>query len=323
LATLRLVPASGNALEIANDQALVGRDPACDIVLNDGSVSRRHARLERRGASWAIVDQGSANGTFIDSHRVTDATLRDGQELRLGSVSFRVELPAASAETTRPAVPEETVLQATPLPAPPLPPKAAPSPPAQDTAPPPPPRFAGRPSGPTAASPVPQMVPDPGAPPPRKGKGPFFWMVTGCFGCLTMVVLSIALVAGGCFVWTRGPVEVVNAELRDLRQGKVDDAYGRLSSEYKATLSRSSFERAVADHPILAGSTEPSFWSWSVHIVNDRGRVNGKLTAASGQQEDAAFALVKESGEWKIAAIRLGDSDLNGSLTTEPPDVSP
>jgi hypothetical protein len=50
--------------------------------------------------------------------------------------------------------------------------------------------------------------------------------------------------------------------------------------------------------------------------------VNGKLAAASGQQEDVAFALVKESGEWKIASIRLGDSDLDGSLAVEPPDVS-
>ena len=121
MATLRLIPASGSALEIPRDQALVGRDPACDIVLNDGSVSRRHARIERRGAVWAVVDQGSANGTFIDSHRVTDATLRDGQELRLGSVSFRVELAGSAVETPPRAEPHETVVQGTPPPVPPAP----------------------------------------------------------------------------------------------------------------------------------------------------------------------------------------------------------
>jgi hypothetical protein len=310
-------------LEIPRDQALVGRDPACDIVLNDGSVSRRHARIERRGQAWAVVDQGSANGTFIDSNRVTDATLRDGQELRLGSVSFRVELAGSAVETPPRAEPDETVLQGTPPPVPPSPPKFPTPPPPRGAAPPPPPpsRFAGRPGG--SASPVAPMVPDVGAPAPRKGKGPLFWAVTGCFGCLTMVVLSVALVAGGCYVWTRAPVDAVNAELRDLRQAKVDDAYARLASQYKARLSRPDFERAIAGHPALAGSSEPGFWSWSVHIVNDRGRVSGKLTSASGQQETAVFALVKESGEWKIASIQLGDSDIDGSAPAEPLDVSP
>ena len=167
------------------------------------------------------------------------------------------------------------------------------------------------------------MVPDAGALAPRKGKGPLFWIVTGCFGCLTMVVLFVALIAGGFYVWTRGPVDVVNAELRDLRQGKSDDAYARLTSQYQSSLSRADFERALAAHPALADSRAPRFLSWSVSVVNDRGRVSGTLTSSSGPQENAVFLLLKESGEWKIAAIRLGGSDLDGSVSTDPNDVSP
>jgi hypothetical protein len=118
-------------------------------------------------------------------------------------------------------------------------------------------------------------------------------------------------------------VEAVNAELRDIRQGKVDDAYARLGSQYKARLSRAAFERAIADHPALAESGEPAFWSWSVQIVNDRGRVSGRLASASGRQENAVFALVKESGEWKIASIQIGDIDIDGSSPAEPLDASP
>ena len=71
---------------------MVGREPTCDVVVSDGSVSRKHAILERRGDGWAIVDQGSANGTFVDSQRVTDVALRNGQELRFGAMAFRVEI---------------------------------------------------------------------------------------------------------------------------------------------------------------------------------------------------------------------------------------
>src|SRR5512141_870322 len=69
MSQLRLVPVSGPPVEV-NGPSMVGRDPSCEIVVTDGSVSRRHARLEprgARGAEWWVVDQGSANGTFVNS----------------------------------------------------------------------------------------------------------------------------------------------------------------------------------------------------------------------------------------------------------------
>ena len=70
MATLRLVPASGSPIEVVGDKTVVGRDASCDVVINDVSVSRKHARLERWGPKWAVVDQRSANGTFLDGQRV-------------------------------------------------------------------------------------------------------------------------------------------------------------------------------------------------------------------------------------------------------------
>ena len=60
-------------------------------MIDDKSVSRRHAALERRGSGFAVVDQGSANGSFVNGEQVSEASLYDGQELRLGMVPFRVE----------------------------------------------------------------------------------------------------------------------------------------------------------------------------------------------------------------------------------------
>jgi hypothetical protein len=100
MAMLRLVPATGMPVEVAQDSVLIGRDPACEIVLTDGSVSRKHARIERRGEAWFVVDQGSANGTFVEGDRVTETELLDGQDVRFGAVGFRVETDGAYAGAT-------------------------------------------------------------------------------------------------------------------------------------------------------------------------------------------------------------------------------
>jgi predicted component of type VI protein secretion system len=91
LPDLKLVPiAGGAALDLRAERVVLGRDPGVDIVLNDPSVSRRHAVIERRGVFWVVLDQQSANGTWLDDRRVTEAALQGGQRLRLGAVAFTV-----------------------------------------------------------------------------------------------------------------------------------------------------------------------------------------------------------------------------------------
>ena len=86
------------------DRSLVGRDRTAEVRIKESSVSRKHATIEHRGAEWVIVDNGSANGTFLDGLQVAEAVLRDGQTLRLGAVSFRVEIeiPPSPTQTLRP-----------------------------------------------------------------------------------------------------------------------------------------------------------------------------------------------------------------------------
>ena len=88
MATLRLVPVSGPAIDEVKDPTVVGRDPSCEIVVTDGSVSRRHARLERRAGAWWVVDQGSANGTYVNSLKIAEQALKNNQELRFGAMAF-------------------------------------------------------------------------------------------------------------------------------------------------------------------------------------------------------------------------------------------
>jgi predicted component of type VI protein secretion system len=87
---LTLVPAEGEAFPLTRDRVVVGRDASADLVVRDKSVSRRHATLERQGEGYVVVDEKSANGTWIDGQRVTKAALAAGQRIRFGAVAFEV-----------------------------------------------------------------------------------------------------------------------------------------------------------------------------------------------------------------------------------------
>jgi hypothetical protein len=68
-----------------SDRTTIGRSPDCDIFLDDVTVSRRHAVLERSDDSFTIEDQGSLNGTFVNRRRIEPrAELSDGDELQIG-----------------------------------------------------------------------------------------------------------------------------------------------------------------------------------------------------------------------------------------------
>jgi len=102
--SLRLHPPQGNPVDVEAERTLIGRDRHADIRLTESSVSRKHASIEKRGASWVVVDHGSANGTFLNDVQVAEQALEDGQTLRLGTVTFRVEieLPPTPTQTIRP-----------------------------------------------------------------------------------------------------------------------------------------------------------------------------------------------------------------------------
>ena len=65
----------------------IGRSPACDIVLEDASVSRRHAVIVHRGGRAMILDDRSLNGVFVNGDRVGEAVLNDGDGIAIGHVS--------------------------------------------------------------------------------------------------------------------------------------------------------------------------------------------------------------------------------------------
>ncbi|KOU19584.1 ABC transporter ATPase [Streptomyces sp. WM6372] len=89
----------------------VGRDPLCEICLDDARVSWHHAILRPDGDHWTVEDEGSTNGTWADGHRIHAWNVGAGSELRFGSAA---DGPRALLLGPTPAVPVTPASPATP-----------------------------------------------------------------------------------------------------------------------------------------------------------------------------------------------------------------
>ncbi|HBP18656.1 MAG TPA: hypothetical protein DEA08_12830 [Planctomycetes bacterium] len=79
------------AFPIDEGETYIGRKDYCEICFPDGSLSKRHARLVRRGGRLFAYDAGSRNGTRVNGERVdSEFELFNGDELECGKIRFRV-----------------------------------------------------------------------------------------------------------------------------------------------------------------------------------------------------------------------------------------
>ena len=90
---LRLLPLGHGFLALTLSGAVpktVGRDDDNDLVLSHAEVSRRHARIDRHGQVWRVVDLHSTNGTWVNGGRISDATFGVGDEVAFAGLRFTV-----------------------------------------------------------------------------------------------------------------------------------------------------------------------------------------------------------------------------------------
>jgi DNA-binding winged helix-turn-helix (wHTH) protein len=80
---------AGKTIPLYAGPNVLGRDPSSGILIDDGTVSRRHACIQLDGESAILEDLGSKNGTFIGGARLTaPAPLPDGTTFVLGDASI-------------------------------------------------------------------------------------------------------------------------------------------------------------------------------------------------------------------------------------------
>ena len=87
---VRSGPQAGDRFVLTTQQTRLGRHPHSEIMLDDITVSRRHAAIERTPEGYVVTDAGSLNGTYVNQERIERAVLHHGDELQVGK--FRLVL---------------------------------------------------------------------------------------------------------------------------------------------------------------------------------------------------------------------------------------
>ena len=78
-----------SSLKLGPD-SLIGRDPACAVVLDHLSVSVRHARISLRNGAWLVEDLDSTNGTLLNNRPLKgEAVIQSGDLVTFGAVRFK------------------------------------------------------------------------------------------------------------------------------------------------------------------------------------------------------------------------------------------
>jgi DNA-binding NtrC family response regulator len=90
-------PCAGASLVMSSTLATAGRHPTNDLVLDDPQVSAVHVELRRVGERLRVHDAGSATGTWLGAHRVTDVEVAAGGEFTIGGTTLRVALDDQSS----------------------------------------------------------------------------------------------------------------------------------------------------------------------------------------------------------------------------------
>ncbi len=75
---------------LLKEEVSIGRSSENDVVLNDFSVSRKHAILVRKDETWFVRDNNSTNGVRLNGKTVTDMAVKDGDEIAVGTFTLRL-----------------------------------------------------------------------------------------------------------------------------------------------------------------------------------------------------------------------------------------
>ena len=66
------------------ERQVIGRGSSADITVDDAGVSRRHLELRVTPGGVIATDLDTTNGTYVEGHRITAATLLDGNTITIG-----------------------------------------------------------------------------------------------------------------------------------------------------------------------------------------------------------------------------------------------
>jgi adenylate cyclase len=84
---------------LGEEEVLIGRTEDNDLVLDDSSVSRKHAKIAKESGRYRLTDLGSHNGTILNGELIQSVLLNDGDQIKIGQnrLTFFVQAPRTAS----------------------------------------------------------------------------------------------------------------------------------------------------------------------------------------------------------------------------------
>ena len=94
----------GKTIPLLGPRFKIGRGETCHLRPNSEQVSREHAEFVVNATNVTVADLGSRNGTLVNGRAITaPQSLRNGDLVQVGPLTFAVSIQGAPAEASRPA----------------------------------------------------------------------------------------------------------------------------------------------------------------------------------------------------------------------------
>jgi pSer/pThr/pTyr-binding forkhead associated (FHA) protein len=84
----------GLEVPVDRDWVVIGRGRGADVVLAEPTISRAHAAIGFEEDGFFVQDLGSTNGTLVNGSREEKVSLSNGDEIQMGKLVLRIDLPA-------------------------------------------------------------------------------------------------------------------------------------------------------------------------------------------------------------------------------------
>ena len=84
----------GLEVPVDRDWLVIGRGRGADVILAEPTISRAHAAIGYEEDAFFVQDLGSTNGTLVNGAREERSVLKNGDELQMGKLILRVNLPS-------------------------------------------------------------------------------------------------------------------------------------------------------------------------------------------------------------------------------------
>ena len=96
-------------IETDKDEITIGRNPNCDVHIDNLGVSNQHAKIIKQDGAYVVEDLNSTNGTYINSKRIARAVINNNDEIQIGKHSLQIQNKAQSSANPDQAFGDKTV----------------------------------------------------------------------------------------------------------------------------------------------------------------------------------------------------------------------